>query len=349
MKLFENKFSEQDLCSIIPVIKRGELGFGENVSLFENAFSNLSKKKYNTAVNSASAAAFIIFDYLKHKFGPCDVYTPSLGFTSPAWAAQHHGHNLFFVDVDEHLLFDSESYLKIRNKNKSPSSRTVIMPILYGGVSSIPNLKLKGDEIVVVDSAHCVTPTIESDFMFFSFHPYKPICSSDGGIISTDKKDAALFFNSYRNFGRVNKGNTYDITQEGFKFYMNNLNATLALQSLSNYKDSLSQRKSNFEKIKIRSASIDDELFCSNILPHDEYSSYYFATIISDENNRNKLKKLYPTQTHYPLLHKTKYFKSDEKLNYTEKVFDNIINIPLHQNSEDDVSSMWADSTYKVL
>ena len=47
MKLFESKFSEQDLCSIIPVIKRGELGFGENVSLFENAFSNLSKKKYN--------------------------------------------------------------------------------------------------------------------------------------------------------------------------------------------------------------------------------------------------------------------------------------------------------------
>ena len=37
------------------------------------------------------------------------------------------------------------------------------MPILYGGVSNIPgfdNIKGNYNEIIVVDSAHCVTPTI---------------------------------------------------------------------------------------------------------------------------------------------------------------------------------------------
>ena len=68
------------------------------------------------------------------------------------------------------------------------------MPVLYGGVSTIPNLTetLDNDgyrEIVILDSAHCATPKMKSDATFFSFHPYKPIASSDGGMVSTDNKD----------------------------------------------------------------------------------------------------------------------------------------------------------------
>lgn len=333
MKVFESVFSESDILEISPIIKKGELGFGENVSLFENQFKTFSQQEYNIAVNSASAAAYMIFDYLKIEFGPCDVYMPTLGFASPAWAAKRHGHNLFFVDVDQALLFDSDSYFKIRKENEGKGKKTVVMPILYGGVSSIPNLRLNGDEIVVVDSAHCVTPTIDSDFTFFSFHPYKPICSSDGGLISTDKKNASTFFKSYRNFGRLNKDDTYDITQDGFKFYMNNLNATIALQSLKKYNNLLEDRKSNFNKIKNRSRNLSDFLFDSEVLSHDRLSSYYFATAIS--NQASKIKKYYPTQTHYPLLHKTQYFKSRQALQNSENLFNKIVNIPLYKDPED--------------
>ena len=41
------------------------------------------------------------------------------------------------------------------------------MPILYGGVSDINDWNIRGDEIVIIDSAHCVTPTIKCDFSFF--------------------------------------------------------------------------------------------------------------------------------------------------------------------------------------
>ena len=140
------------------------------------------------------------------------------------------------------------------------------MPILYGGVSTIEGFdSIRSDgyrEIIVVDSAHCVTPTIDSDFTFFSFHPYKPICSSDGGMISVDCPEASDWFASYRNFGRSNYMGTYDITQEGFKFYMNNLNASIALLSLSKYDELLDIRKSNYRKL-------------TNVLPQDEFSSFY--------------------------------------------------------------------------
>ena len=113
MKVFESKFTSQELTPLNEVLQTGQLGFGPNVLKFENQFQSFSNKKFNIATNSASAAAFIIFAYLKEKYGTCDVYTPSLGFTSPAWAAKHFGHNLIFVEVNKNLLFDCEHYFNV--------------------------------------------------------------------------------------------------------------------------------------------------------------------------------------------------------------------------------------------
>lgn len=310
MRIFESNFTKEELSFLDPILQNGELGFGSNVSLFETQFQPFSNKTHNIATNSASAAAFMIFAYLKEKYGVCDVYTPSLAFTSPAWAAKHFGHNIIWVDVDDNLLFDCNDYLNVRTK----TNQAVVMPILYGGVSNIDNWALVGDEIVVVDSAHCVTPTIKSDFTFFSFHPYKPICSSDGGMISTDNQKASEWLNKYRNFGRQNVDNSYDITQNGFKFYMNNLNASIALISLGKYQSNLKTRKENYSKL-------------DNILSHDEKSSYYIATRI--DKNANQFNQDNNLARHYPLLHKTKYFNSDIKLPNTELLHPQIINLPL--------------------
>ena len=317
MRVFETKFEFNELESVVEILKNGKLGFGENVKIFENTFSFFSKKQYNTATNSASAAAFMIFAYLKETYGVCDVYTPSLGFTSPAWAAKHFGHNLIFVEVNKNLLFDCEHYFNVRKDSKR---KKVLMPILYGGVSTIDNWEVVGDEIIVVDSAHCVTPTIESHFTFFSFHPYKPICSSDGGMISTNLKVADDYFRSYRNFGRINTKDSYNINQEGFKFYMNNLNATIALESIKKYYNNLDIRKETY--LDMGYAGLSD------LLPHDDYSSYYFATRIKEEG-ANEFNKDSGLQRHYPLLHLTKYYKDGSKLPFTEKIHNKIINLPL--------------------
>ena len=343
MKLFNSSFSLEQTIKPSKLIQSGNIAFGEYSIELEKLFKSQSKKKYNISTNSASASAFMIFAYIKSIHGACDVYTPSIGFTSPAWAAKHLGHNLIFVDVDENLLFDSEDYFKKRDQ--FGCNKPVLMPILYGGISDIPKLKLKGEEIIVVDSAHCVSPKIKSDFTFFSFHPYKPICSSDGGMISTDDKKASEFFRQYRNFGRKNIKNSYDIVQSGFKFYMNNLNACLAIESLKTHKERLKDRKDNFNSLKNRTGVFGDILFNAKLLSHDEDSSYYFSTVIADDSNRDKLKKNYPTSTHYPLLHKTKYFKSGVELNNSELIHDSIVNIPLYQQEPspiNDISEIWS-------
>ena len=323
MKIFETIFSEQELKPVVEVLKKGQLGFGENVIKLEERFFNFSKLKYNTAVNSASAAAFVIFEFLKEKYGICDVYTTTLGFVSPVWAAQKAGHNIIFVDVGNDLLFDCEDYKSKRNDSNS-KNKVILMPVLYGGVSKINNWSVYKDEIIVTDSAHCVTPTIKSDYVFFSFPPYKPICTSDGGMISTGDREADKYFKSYRNFGRASSDNSYNIIQNGFKFYMNNLNAAIGLISLDKYENSLNVRKSNFNFIE------KNVIVKNKLLNHDQYSSYYFATVFC-ENADDKMKKLNITR-HYPLLHKTTFFDEDQTLKNSENLYDKFCNIPIHEN-----------------
>lgn len=318
MKLFESQISSADIEKIDEVLRTGQLGFGANVPKFENKFSSFSQKKYNVATNSASAAAFMIFAYLYEQHGICDVYTTSLGFTSPAWCARHHGHNLIFVDVQNDLQFSSAHYKNIRQVS---TNQVVIMPVLYGGVSTIENFELVGDEIVVVDSAHCATPTIAADYLFFSFHPYKPICTSDGGMISTNCEESDAYFRSYRNFGRTPTDTAYDISQQGFKFYMNNLNATIGLTQLPHYQSQVASRKAVYEEwAKIYP-----------LLSHDDNSSYYFATALVD--NANELLNTIGVSRHYPMLHQTTYYGRSRKISLPrlEGLHSKILNLPLYK------------------
>ena len=333
MNLFKTTLLEDDIDFISEVLRSGNLGYGPMVNTFQEEFAPYSNKEYNTATNSASGAAFMIFAYLKEKYGSCDVYTTSIGFISPVWAAKHFGHNLIFVDVNDNLLFDINDYYEKRNfrcKRYSDEGITpVLMPILYGGISNIPgfnNIKGGYNEIVVVDSAHCATPTIKSDFTFFSFHPFKPIAASDGGMISTDDKEATDYFNVYRNFGRENINGTYDVVSDGFKFYMNNLNAGIALTQLKRYNDNLNVRKQCHNTIKNLKLK-------GRLLPHNIKSSYYFDTLICDENNVKDLYEKYPTSKHYPLIHKTKLINQTENIPNTERLHKLILNLPLYDEN----------------
>ena len=74
MKLFESNISQADTDVISEVIRSGDLGFGPNVTLFEQAFSFFSNKEHNISTSSASASAFMLFAYMQEKYGACNVY-----------------------------------------------------------------------------------------------------------------------------------------------------------------------------------------------------------------------------------------------------------------------------------
>jgi len=343
MKAFNCSFSESEIAPVRQILRKGELGFGKNVEVFESKFSQYSNKRHNIGLSSASAAAYCLFAYLYKKHGSCDVYTPSIGFASPVQAAIKNGHRVHFIDVDENLLADFDSYRNIRlwhleRQLNVDFNKSVFMPILYGGTSDIGGLIQKvrdtnwGD-IVVVDSAHCLRPTIESDYIFFSFHPLKPLAMSNGGILATESDEANEYIRRYRNFGREHIDDSYDIVDMGFNFYMNNLNATLGLSKIETCFKDIETKKRNFEYLKSR---IDPSV--GYFTTHDSNSSYYLATLIleskSSKGLRRKLRENGAIASfHYPLLHKTTMFHTGGAvLPNSEKLEDRIINLPIHQD-----------------
>ncbi len=315
----------------------GILASGPLVKEFENRFKTISMKKFNIGFNSASSAAFAVFAYLERKHGPCQIYAPSLSFSSPIWAARSCGHRISFVDISLESFSISEEFVsRAIDKHPPNGQKTVIFPLLYGGISSIDLGNLAEKAITVVDSCHTVNPRMDSDYIFFSFHPVKPISMGNGGMVSTDDADAADFFSKFRNFGRTPRGESYDVTQTGFNYYMNDLNAAVGLGQMEVFKENLQRRKATteFYNSKINR----DKYQLVNHVDSRGESSYYLYTLILKSMKRideliaylrrNSIEAL----IHYPLIHKLTYFRSESQvyLENSEKVDGRFINIPCH-------------------
>lgn len=311
------------------LINHNQLAFGSEVKRFEREFSKISNYEFNIAYNSASSAAFAIFSWLYKKYGSCKVYTPTIGFASPAWAAYKAGHDIIFTDVDDHLLMTLKQYDKELLKN----NKAILMPVLYGGVTNC-NIASKYKNPLVIDSAHSPSNIYCADnyenYSFYSFHPSKPIAMSQGGIIGTNDNVANSFFLKFRNFGRENITNEYyDITQDGYKFYMTNLDATIGLDSL---KKAIPHRILREAQHKIYKESLSD---LGYFLEHNEDSWHYLCTLVLDKPVAKKIRQNLSLPLHYPLLHQTTFWKQIKKqpiLPNAENLVDRIINLPIHHN-----------------
>ena len=344
IKCFQPVFDTQEISAIRKCLESGDISYGASVEEFENKFSAINGKTHNVGFSSNSAGSYGVFSYLYDKFGECDVYASTYSFMSPAWAAKQNGHNLFFVDVDDNLLFDCEDYKEKRAKqNCSPflhghveeGRKVILLPTLYGGVSNIENFNLIGDETIVLDCAHSIKVNMDADFYIYSFFPTKPIFMLHGGIVATEDADDSYYLKKFRNCGRTYTEDSYDITQDGFKFYMDNINASIGIEQLKKIPDLLERRKRNFSFYK---EHIPNSL--GSLVAHDPDSSYYLATLILKNSSSIDFRKFMcynnvGASYHYPPLHDTSLFKRNYTLENADRLRDRIVNLPCHQHISD--------------
>lgn len=344
IKCFDPSIGEEEAQFVLRTLQSKQIGFGDEVKRFENAFKKLSGYHHNVGFNSASSAAYALFAWLSELYGSCEVYTPSLSFCSPAWAAKKNGHEIIFVDVDENGLFSVDDY---KTRKKNTSKKKVVMPMMYGGVANFPFNTFNDGEVIISDSAHAIhSPSsrtctlaglqtkIRPDYCLFSFHPVKPICMSNGGMLSCINRSAYRYFLKYRNFGREVRGVSYDITQDGFNFYMNSLNASIGLAQLNKVYEMAHQRGRNHDYLKQALTALKIPNF--HMFKHDQLSSFYLCTFTSDSFSGDIIMSLrdlgIEATYHYPPLHKTTAFRADCELPNTEYLSKHLVNIPIHQN-----------------
>jgi len=249
--------SEEDIQSVIEVLKSDYLTTGPKVHEFEQAVAGYVGSKHAIAVSSGTAGLHCAMYALGISPGD-EVIVPAITFAATANCVVYQGGIPIFADIDpETLLIDPESVIKkITKKTKA------IIAVDYAGqpcdynqlrdVAGKYNLKL------VADSCHAIgaeynnqhTGTL-ADMTIFSFHPVKHITTGEGGMITTDNPEYAKQMRSFRNHGistdhhqRKDKATWfYEMTDLGFNYRITDFQCALGISQLKKLDQFISQRQ----------------------------------------------------------------------------------------------------------
>lgn len=186
---------EQDIQSVVEVLKNGWLTQGPEIKKFEVEFAKMVGAKFAVAVSSGTAALHLSCLVLDLPAGTKGI-TSANTFVASANAMIYCGLSPDFSDIDaDHLNMDLSSYDFERGEVPG-----LLMPVHFAGapvpMEEIYKYAAKYDCHIIEDASHALGATYKngqavgsccySDLTTFSLHPVKGVTSGEGGIITTN-------------------------------------------------------------------------------------------------------------------------------------------------------------------
>lgn len=343
IRLFEPTFDKEEKKVIVNVLQSGywASGAGRNKVLeFEEQFKKYIGCKECVAVNSGTAALHLSLLQLDLKNK--EVLVPSITFVSTIHAIIYAGARPLFVDVDEETLC-----IDINDIEKKISKKSrLILPVHLGGVSCDMTKmhKIANDSRIniIEDAAHACGAKYKgkkignhSEMVCFSFHPVKNLSMPTGGAIAINAviNKRKKILNSQRWCGIDNrKGVFYDVPRLGWNYYMNEFAAAIGLIQLKKL-EKLNKRRKTIAKIYHNKINVEHKM------PFIENSSYHLYWI-RVKNRAQFIKQMnrkgIEVGIHYKPTHMMKLYNSKIPLPVTEKVWPEIVSIPMHANLSDE-------------
>lgn len=267
--LFKVFMSDESVNRVTDVLKSGFIGQGSVVEEFEQSLGLFFETDRIVTTNSATSAEHLVLHLLKenHLQPGDEILTTPLTCTATNWPILANGFNIKWVDVDtETLNMDLDDLAhKITPKTKA------IIVVHWGGYPlNLHKLKRIQDAsmkmygfapIIIEDCSHAFGSAyhgqkIGSDsdnIKFFSFQAIKHLTSGDGGALVLPK-----YMNSL--YERAKKSRWYgidresprrdfrcepDITEWGFKFHMNDINAAIGVENLKHVENLIKRHVEN--------------------------------------------------------------------------------------------------------
>lgn len=279
------------------VLYSGYVAQGEQVDLFEEAFERFIQGGYSLSLNSGTSALHIAL-ILAGVSTNDEVVSTALTAEPTNVAIKMVGAKIRYADIDSDTGNISPESI-IENINAKTKA---ILVVDYAGnsvnVSEIKNISKKYNLPVIHDAAHSLGTKFNGiksgnhfPFTVFSFQAIKHLTTIDGGILQIQSKDDYEKAKLIRWFGLDKKLTRLEnnITFQGFKYHMNNVNATIGLIQLNTI-DMI------IEKYVENGKYLDKHL---NQVPGVELLKYYFNSessywlyTIKVDDRSNFIKKL---------------------------------------------------------
>ena len=338
--------TDEDIQSVVEVLKSPYLTCGPKVSEFEQAICDYTGAKYCVAVNSATSGLHIAM--LAAGVGVGDeVITTPITFLASANCARYCGADVKFADIEKDTANIDPEEIK---KHLSAKTKALV-PVHFAGQSCdmerIAKIAKENNLIVVEDAAHAIGSEYKgskvgsckySDMTVFSFHPVKTITTAEGGAVTTN--DEALYKKllAYRSHGMHHTQDwKYDMIELGFNYRMTDVQAALGISQM--------KKLAQFKK---RRREIVD-FYNKNLgLPHlieREFSNacfHLYPILVEDREEfyHNARKVGLNLQVHYIPVHTQPYYQTQGykwgDYPNAEEYYNHCISLPLYPDLTDE-------------
>lgn len=274
--------SEDASDNVGKVLNSGFIGQGPQVEIFEELLQNtLNAKIRPVTVNSCTSAIDLALHLCDVGSGDEVISSPQTCFASQVGAI-HRGAIIRWADIDPITgLIDPSSVEKLI----TPKTKAIIAVNWAGRICDYSSLKSFGVS-VIEDAAHTWDtfaysgkPLERGDYICYSFQAIKLLTSGDGGVIICPSEEKAKEARVLRWFGldRTKSESfrcTQNITNAGFKYHMNDINASIGIANIPLSIDSVTAHRNNSKFI------IDNVVNENLIMPTwDESCSYWLFSM----------------------------------------------------------------------
>jgi dTDP-4-amino-4,6-dideoxygalactose transaminase len=360
---FRLELQEDEINSVVSVLRSGWLTTGPQVALFEQEFADfIGGGVQAVAVSSNTAGMHLALEALGLAPGD-EVIVPTLTFTATAEAVHHVGAEVVFVDVDERSLCIDPDKIAAAI---TPRTRA-IMVVHFGGLpcdmARIYELAKPLDIAIIDDAAHAMPTAINgihvgadsSAAAIFSFYANKTMTTGEGGMIVSrvqsviDRcKVARLHGIDYDPFARTTTREQtwlYDVVSPGFKYNMTDVAGSLGRMQLLQVQDS--HRKREAIAARYRKELADLPL----ILPvwpqsHQTHSWHLYPVQLADGVARGKFVRHLSQHgigfsLHYRPLHQMTFWRdryglSDDQFPVATQYAERCISLPIFPAMRDE-------------
>ena len=332
------------LSKIENVLSKGVLEMGEEVEKFEENFKKYCKVKYCVTVSSGSMGLLLALKALDLKKND-EVITVSNSDIPTSHAITLVGAKIKWVDINENSLNIDEKKIE---KNITKNTKAILPVHLFGNPCNMSRILsiAKKYKLMIIEDA-CLATGAEyknkkigslSDLTIFSTNPGKILDGiGPGGIITTNNKNLYLKLLQLRDYGRRERPKKWPVKSYtiGYNSKLSTISAAILNIRLIKLDEYVQIRNRNAELYKKFLSS--KKIKFQDTLLEAKSTWRNFPIRIKNRNKiYDKLNSINPyvKLNYLPPNHKDacyKNFKHNFDLRITEKVNNEILNLPCHQ------------------
>ena len=345
----------EDIQSVVNVLKSDWITTGPVVEAFEEAFADYVGTEYAVAVSSGTAALHAAMYAIG--IGPGDeVMVPPVTFPATANAIVYQQGIPVFCDVDKDALLIDPRLVE----EKITLHTKAIMAVDYTGhpcdYDSLRNISERHSIPLIADACHALGATYKgrrvgslADLSTFSFHPVKHITTGEGGMVTTNNREFAQKMRRFRNHGitpdhrqRSEKGSWfYEMVDLGYNYRITDIQCALGLSQLRKLPQWLKRRQEIARRYDAAFSALEEiePLVCCPEVTHAYHLYVIRLNLEKLGTDRSEIFSLLRSRgigvnVHYIPVHLHPYYR--ERFGYqggecpvAEKAYEQVISLPI--------------------